>query len=464
MAFAVRDTPAGPIRFHHDTYGDPTKPAILFVNGLGSQCVNFQETWMRMFVARGLFVIRYDNRDVGLTDTSPADYTLSDMAGDGIAILDHLGIERAHVVGVSLGGMIVQTMAIEHPDRLLTMTSVMSATGEGEFGRSTDEAQAALFAPPATDRDSAIEAHVRGLRIWGSPMYADEARWRVEAGRIFDRAFRPTAAARQINAVLTSEPRAERLRDVTTPTLVIHGTADTLITPSGGERTAELIPGSRLVLIDGMGHDYPPQLWPRLVDEIAGFALEHSPAPTTELDAVADVIRRRRTSMLVDTERPVPHDLLEQLCELAQWAPNHKRTWPWRFAVVEGDARARLGNAIADAMDAHGDPPEKVAKTRGKYLRTPTTLVVGCAVGDSELRTAENRDAVAAGIQTLLLAATAAGLATYWGSCPKGANDAVTSLLGWDADTHVTALIYVGWASSRVTAPERPTPRITWLG
>jgi nitroreductase len=182
-----------------------------------------------------------------------------------------------------------------------------------------------------------------------------------------------------------------------------------------------------------------------------------------DLDAVADLIRSRRTSMLVDPDRPVPHHLVEQLCELAQWAPNHKRTWPWRFALVEGDARARLGETIADAMDAHGDPPEKVAKARGKYLRTPATLVVGTAPGDSTLRTAENRDAVAAGIQNLLLAATAAGIATYWGSCPKGAETPVATLCSWEPDTHVTALIYLGWATTGVAAPERPTPPITYL-
>ncbi len=173
-------------------------------------------------------------------------------------------------------------------------------------------------------------------------------------------------------------------------------------------------------------------------------------------DDLAHIIRSRRTSMLVDRERPVPHELIEQLCGLATWAPNHKRTSPWQFAVAEGDGRARLGEVIADAMAAHGDPPERVATARGKYLRTPATLVVGSAPGNTPDRTAENRDAVAAGVQNLLLAGTAHGLATYWGSCPKGANDVVADLCGFVPGTHVTAIIYLGWATETVTAPDRP--------
>lgn len=178
---------------------------------------------------------------------------------------------------------------------------------------------------------------------------------------------------------------------------------------------------------------------------------------STEL---AELIRRRRTSMLVDKQRDVPHQMLSDLCEIAQWAPNHKRTWPWRFAIADGPARARLGNTIADAMQAHGDPPDKVDKARTKYLRTPTTLIVGSAPGDSPLRTAENRDAVAAGIQNLLLMATAQGLASYWGSCPKGANDVVADLCGFEPGTHISALIYLGWASSTVESPGRPAPEV----
>ena len=180
------------------------------------------------------------------------------------------------------------------------------------------------------------------------------------------------------------------------------------------------------------------------------------------LDELDELIRARRTSMLVDNDRPVPHELIERLCGLAQWAPNHKRTWPWRFALAEGDARGELGNLIADAMAAMDDPAEKVAKTRGKYLRTPATLVVGSTPGDSPLRTAENRDATAAGIQNLMLGATAAGLATYWGSCPKGANDVVAQWCGFPDGTHVAALIYLGWASTEVAAPERPLPTVTY--
>jgi nitroreductase len=181
------------------------------------------------------------------------------------------------------------------------------------------------------------------------------------------------------------------------------------------------------------------------------------------IDALADLIRRRRTSMLVDNSREVPVATINELCELAQWAPNHKRTWPWRFALATGPARARLGDSIADAMEMHGDPPEKVLKTRGKYLRTPATLIVGTAPGDSDLRAAENRDAVAAGIQNLMLAATAMGLATYWGSCPKGANEDVAAFAGFEAGTHITGLIYLGWATSVVEAPARPAPVVRVL-
>ncbi|MFN8020788.1 MAG: alpha/beta fold hydrolase [Acidimicrobiales bacterium] len=269
----------GDCEIWYETFGDADRPALLMVNGLGSQSTNYQDAWCEMFAAEGLFVIRFDNRDVGLSTSfagAPVGeagnaYVLTDLAADAIAVLDAVGVERAHVMGLSMGGMIVQTMAIEHPDRLLSMTSVMSSTGEPEYGQSAPEAFAQLTAPPATDRESHVQRWIDGLRIWGSPEFFDEARLRADAERSFDRAFTPDGTTRQFMAIRASAPRADRLRDVTVPTLVMHGSADTLITPSGGERTAELIPGARFVLIDGMGHDYPPQLWRRWVDEVVGF-------------------------------------------------------------------------------------------------------------------------------------------------------------------------------------------------
>jgi pimeloyl-ACP methyl ester carboxylesterase len=275
----------GDCELHHETFGDPADPALLMVNGLGSQCINFHEELVAMFVATGLFVIRFDNRDVGLSTSfagAPVGergnaYVLSDMAADAIAVLDAAGVERAHVMGVSMGGMIVQTLAIEHPERLLTMTSIMSNTGEPGYGRSAPEAFSVLTSPPAADRESFVGRHIAGLRIWGSPAFADEQRWRRDAERAFDRSFRPDGTARQFVAIGASPPRAEQLRHVSVPTLVVHGDRDTLIDPSGGRRTAELVPGARFELIEGMGHDYPPQLWPRWVELIGGFVHSHEP-------------------------------------------------------------------------------------------------------------------------------------------------------------------------------------------
>jgi pimeloyl-ACP methyl ester carboxylesterase len=272
----------GACELHYDAFGDPADPTLLLVNGLGSQCINYKDAWCAMFADRGLQVIRFDNRDVGLS-TSFADaptnevgaaYTLHDMSDDAFAVLDANGVERAHVMGLSMGGMIVQTMAIEHPERVLSMTSVMSTTGEPDYMKSSPEAYALLTAPPPTDRDSAIERHVAGLRVYGSPApHADEERWRDDAAAAFDRAFTPDGTRRQFMAVGASGSRAEELRQLDVPTLVMHGSADTLIDPIGGRRTAELVPGARFELIEGMGHDYPPGLWERWVDLVVGHAL-----------------------------------------------------------------------------------------------------------------------------------------------------------------------------------------------
>jgi nitroreductase len=178
---------------------------------------------------------------------------------------------------------------------------------------------------------------------------------------------------------------------------------------------------------------------------------------------IANNIRSRRTSMLVEKDRPVPDELIHELCELATWAPNHKRTWPWRFAAITGPAQLRFGDTVAQAMAAFGDEPAKVDKARTKYARTPSVVVIGSTAGDSELRTIENRDATAAAVQNLMLAATARGLATYWGSCPKGANDPVAEFCGFEPDTAVVCIMYIGWATSAVETPMRPQPSINYL-
>ena len=271
----------GDCSIFYETFGSPDDPTLLMVNGLGSQCINYHEDWCRMFADAGFHAVRFDNRDVGLSthytdaplDEHGAAYRVTDMAKDAIAVLDAIGVERAHVMGLSMGGMIVQHLAIHHRGRLSSMVSVMSRTSEREYGASTPEAAAQLMGAAPTDRESAIENHLVGQRIWGSPGFNDEERCRADAERAFDRAFDPAGVTRQFMAVQASGPWADDLPGVTTPTLVMHGTADTLIGVGGGRRTAELIPGARFVAIEGMGHDYPREFWRRWVDEVAGFCL-----------------------------------------------------------------------------------------------------------------------------------------------------------------------------------------------
>ncbi len=179
--------------------------------------------------------------------------------------------------------------------------------------------------------------------------------------------------------------------------------------------------------------------------------------------SIDDVIRARRTSMLVDNDRPVERAITEELCALASWAPCHKRTWPWRFAILTGDARARLGTVVADAMAAHGDEPARVEKARTKYLRTPTIVIVGSIPGDTPTRTIENRDATAVAVQNFMLGATTRGLVTYWGSCPRGANGPVAEFSGFEPQTDVISMLYLGWATSAVSAPLRPEPIINYF-
>jgi pimeloyl-ACP methyl ester carboxylesterase len=268
----------GDVEIYYESFGDPGQPTLLLVNGLGSQCINYAIEWCDMFSLEGFCVVRFDNRDVGLSSKlDHAEYVLADMAGDAIAVLDALGADTAHVMGCSMGGMIVQRLAIDHADRLLSMTSVMSRTGEPGYGDSSPEALAILMAPPATSRTDYIDRQVAALHVYGSkPEWLDDDAIRARAGAAYDRCFNPAGVGRQMKAVVADGSRAEGLRDLRLPALVIHGSRDTLIDPSGGRRTAELIPGARYLEIDGMGHDYPPAVWGQWV--AAWSALAHEGA------------------------------------------------------------------------------------------------------------------------------------------------------------------------------------------
>lgn len=274
-----------------ESFGSQTDPTVLLIAGFGSQLITWAEGFCRLIADAGRHVIRFDNRDCGLSSklhdqpvliqdltraaasggrravAAITPYTLSDMAADAVGLLDALGVDRAHVVGSSMGGMIAQTLTIEQPDRVRTLTSMMSTTGEREYGQSTSEAHAALLGPKPTDRAAFIAAADAAL-VYMSKKYATREIVRSAAAAAYDRSFYPEGQPRQMGAIMASGSRADGLRELRTPTLVLHGLDDTLIQPSGGERTAELIPGAQLVLVPDMGHDRPEPLWPVLTSTI----------------------------------------------------------------------------------------------------------------------------------------------------------------------------------------------------
>ena len=279
---------ANGIDLEYTTEGEPSGQPMLLVMGLGAQLITWPQGFVDGLVDRGFFVIRYDNRDCGLStkfeglpvitalfggDTASAPYLVEDMADDAAALLDELGVVRTHVVGASMGGMITQALVIGHGERFLSACSIMSTTGDRSVGAPTGEAMTALLRPVATSREEAIEASVAGSRVIGSPKYpTDEALLRQRAGAAFDRCYCPEGTARQLAAVLASADRTEGLRNVLLPFLVIHGEADPLVTPSGGEATAAAVPGAKLLSIPGMGHDLPEPLWGEVLDAIAANA------------------------------------------------------------------------------------------------------------------------------------------------------------------------------------------------
>ena len=269
----------GPSRLNiaYERFGDPDRPPALLLMGLGTQMLGWPDGFCQTVAERGVHVIRFDNRDIGLSshltnapapdiaaifrgDTSSASYTLSDMAGDTIGLLDALGLESAHLVGASMGGMIAQTVAIEHPRRVRSLTSIMSTTGDASVGQSTREAMAALLSPPAA------------ARVIGSPGFElDEADVRWRTGLAYDRAHDPVGVARQLAGVAASGDRTVALRSVAVPTLVLHGADDPLVNVSGGRATAEAIPGAELVVFQGMGHHLSRELWGEIARHIGGL-------------------------------------------------------------------------------------------------------------------------------------------------------------------------------------------------
>ena len=277
------------IELEYDHFGNPKDPALLLIMGFTAQMVAWEEAFCTQLADRGHFVIRFDNRDCGLstklhgvpsnsdavimaammeTEMPAVPYTLSDMAADAAKLLDHLAIERAHVMGASMGGMIAQTFAIEYPHRTKTLISIMSQPGELTVGQATPEAMELIVTPAPSDRDEYI-AFAPKWQLWQSKKYRSDELSRRNAIRDFDRSNYPEGGPRQMAAIYASGSRAEGLQKLHVPTLVIHGTEDQLITPSGGERTAELIPNSTLLMVDDMGHDMPEPLWPLYLDAIS---------------------------------------------------------------------------------------------------------------------------------------------------------------------------------------------------
>lgn len=277
---------ANGIQIEYDTFGRPEHPAMLLIMGFRTQLIGWDDRFCARLAERGFYVIRYDNRDVGLSskieggpkpdiraalqgDFSSASYQLEDMAADAVGLLDALGHKAAHVVGASMGGMIAQLVAVQHPTRTLSLCSIMSSTGDRSVGQPKPDALGALLAPTAKSREEFIEMSLTAWRLIGSTGYPfDEQAARARAARAYDRCFYPPGVARQLLAILGQKDRTAGLAGVKAPALVIHGAVDPLVTPSGGEATARAIPGAKLLLVPGMGHDLPEGAWPLLIDAI----------------------------------------------------------------------------------------------------------------------------------------------------------------------------------------------------
>ena len=264
----------GGVEIVYESFGRDGDPALLLLHGLGSSMLVWHEELCGGFADRGFFVLRMDNRDSGLSTvlSDGARYTLDDMAADAAAVLADAGCDRAVVCGYSLGGMVAQTMASALPERVAGLVSLASNTGEQGVGDPTPEAYSALIAPPAPTVAEQIEADLAGHRLWSNPEWLDERAVRAYLERSYRRAWHPGGSQRQFKAAVRSGSRAEFLRRLDVPTLVIHGSIDTLIGPDAGRRTAELVPGADYLEIEGMGHELPPQVWARIISAVTSLS------------------------------------------------------------------------------------------------------------------------------------------------------------------------------------------------
>ncbi len=277
----------GELELCYETFGAADAPPLLLVMGLASQMILWDEEFCELLAAEGFWVIRFDNRDSGRStimrdagvpgrwrlltrDARSSAYSLDEMAADAVGLLDHLKVAAAHVVGVSMGGMIAQLIAVNHSDRLLSLVSMMSTTGNRRVGRPHPRLVLRMLRRARLDREGYVEDHVETYRAIGSKLFEfEEAHKRARAGRMFDRGIDPAGTTRQMAAIMTARDRTALLAGVRVPTTVIHGEADPLVDLSGGRATAAAIPGAKLIVLAGMGHDLPRELWPRIIAAIA---------------------------------------------------------------------------------------------------------------------------------------------------------------------------------------------------
>jgi pimeloyl-ACP methyl ester carboxylesterase len=290
MTNATGNVTANGIQIEYETFGDSSNQPLLLIMGLGAQMIFWDTDFCRQLADRGFYVIRFDNRDVGLSthfhdapmpdleaamtgDASSASYTLSDMAADTAGLLDALGIPAAHIVGASMGGMIAQAFAIEYPEKTLSLCSIMSTTGDAGVGQPEPETLEILTGERPTNVDEAADQAVLAAKVIGGKKYPlDEEKARAVAIECWNRDHDDVGFARQLVGIMASGDRTAGLRKVTVPTVVIHGVDDPLVTPSGGAATAEAVPGARLANIEGMGHDLPEPVWPEVIDLIVDNA------------------------------------------------------------------------------------------------------------------------------------------------------------------------------------------------